>query len=345
MSSTPKAPASLDRYGPAVRGFMEEVLRGFTLPLYTMERYHLGWVDAKGNPETRLGGKGLRSTLCLLMVDMLGGRTKQALPAAAALELVHNFSLVHDDIEDRSPQRRYRDTVWKLWGEAQAINVGDSLFTVARLAMLRLIDNDVPASKVVQLARMLDESCLRLCEGQYIDLDFQTRADVSEGEYLTMIGGKTAALLSASCEIGAVLGSADQRTQGCLKEAGRNLGLAFQIRDDILGLWGEESSMGKLVGEDLRERKRTIPVICGLQRARGRDLDAIETIYEGTTPTQQEISRALAVLEGVGARTYAQQMADQYRKAALAQLRDTGLGNAKVEEFEQLIHFSVERNF
>src|SRR6185436_2905894 len=101
---------------------------GFSLPLYTMERYHLGWVDAKGNPETRLGGKGLRSTLCLLMVEMLGGRARQALPAAAALELVHNFSLVHDDIEDRSPQRRYRDTVWKLWGEAQAINVGDSLF-------------------------------------------------------------------------------------------------------------------------------------------------------------------------------------------------------------------------
>ncbi len=131
-------PASLDRYTLSVREFLEGLLSEKDLPLYTMVRYHLGWVDAQGQALSGGGGKGLRSTLLLLVVEALGGKIEQAMPAAAALELAHNFSLVHDDIEDHSPQRRHRDTVWRLWGEPQAINTGDTLFILARLALLRL---------------------------------------------------------------------------------------------------------------------------------------------------------------------------------------------------------------
>lgn len=324
---------------------MEELLVGKDLPLYIMVRYHLGWVDAQGQPQSGQGGKGLRSTLCLLTVEALGGDVQQAVPAAAALELVHNFSLVHDDIEDQSPQRRFRDTVWRLWGEAQAINAGDSLFALARLALLRLGDRGVPAAKVVELVRVLDESCLRLCEGQFLDLDFQSRDQVSEDEYLTMIEGKTAALMAAACSMGAYLGGAEPRLLAHFVEAGRHLGLAFQMRDDVLGLWGESSTMGKPVGEDLRIRKRSLPIIYGFQHAQDAERAVLERVYQRPKPSEQVVRRALDVLSALGAREYAQHASVAHSQAALAELQATGLENPAVVDLSKLIHFAVERSY
>ena len=338
-------PASLDRYTLSVREFLEGLLSEKDLPLYTMVRYHLGWVDAQGQALSGGGGKGLRSTLLLLVVEALGGKIQQAMPAAAALELAHNFSLVHDDIEDHSPQRRHRDTVWRLWGEPQAINTGDTLFILARLALLRLSDRGVPPEGVVELAQRMEESCLSLCEGQFLDLDFQSRTDVTEADYHAMIEGKTAALMAASCGMGALLGGASPQQLACFGEVGRRLGLAFQIRDDVLGLWGEPETLGKLVGEDLRERKRSLPIIYGLAHATGADQAALMQVYLPEPLDEAAVHSALNILTSLGAQEYAQAAAVAHAAAAQEQLVATGLANPAVEDLQALIQFSVERRF
>ncbi len=145
-----------------------------------MLRYHLGWEDAEGRPLRSEGGKALRPTLCLLACEAAGGDWRAALPAAAALELAHNFSLVHDDIPDRDPERRHRPAVWSVWGEAQAINAGDALLALSHLAVLKLVPKGVPAERALQAARVLDECTLEIVEGQALDISFEERLDVGE---------------------------------------------------------------------------------------------------------------------------------------------------------------------
>ena len=170
-----------------------------------MMQYHMGWVDEQFHPVTLNSGKRIRPVACLLSCAAAGGNWQHALPAGAAIEILHNFSLVHDDIEDASPTRRGRPTVWHLWGEPQAINTGDGMFTVAHLAMSRLLEGGVEPPVVVRALRRFDETALRLTEGQYMDMDFETRDEVEVDEYLEMITGKTAVLLSLSSELGALI--------------------------------------------------------------------------------------------------------------------------------------------
>ena len=171
-----------------------------------MMHYHMGWADADLNAVVVKSGKRIRPLSCLISTEAAGGSWEQALPAAAAIELLHNFSLIHDDIEDASPTRRGRDTVWKIWGIEQAINSGDSMFALAHLSMNYLLDRDVDATTVVQALRRFDETCLpSLTQGQHADMDFETRSEVSVDEYVKMITGKTAVLLALCTELGALI--------------------------------------------------------------------------------------------------------------------------------------------
>ena len=172
------------------------------LQFYGMMSYHLGWLDQAFQPVEGVGGKRFRPLICLLASEAQGVDWAQAVPAAAAIELVHNFSLIHDDIEDGSPMRRHRETLWHVWGSPQAINAGDGMHVLAHLALQRLLDRGITPAKVVAVTRILDETSLRLCHGQYLDLAFEERMDITENEYLAMINGKTASLVSASTQIG-----------------------------------------------------------------------------------------------------------------------------------------------
>ena len=340
-----EAPQALEVFASAVRAEMQQCLEDRSLPLYDMVRYHLGWADAAGRPIEGHEGKGLRSTLCLLAAQAAGGEVRRALPAAAALEFVHNFSLVHDDIQDGSPERRHRPTVWRIWGEAQAINVGDALFALARQALLRLAERGVPAEKVLHLSSTLDEACLRLCEGQFADLDFQDRADVSVDDYTEMIGGKTAALMETSCYMGAFLGAQEQRLAQQLRQAGKHLGFAFQIRDDVLGIWGDPSITGKPVVEEIRSRKKSLPVAYAFSRAEGSLRAVLEGIYLRPRVSERAVRRVLEALEELDARGYAQRSAEQHSEAALAELRATGLSNWAMDQLEEIARFAVEREY
>lgn len=308
-------------YLPAIEDEMRSVLgesdevSGRADPFYGMIHYHMGWADEKLDPATIKSGKRIRPLLCLLASSAAGGDWRQAVPAAAAVEIIHNFSLVHDDIQDNSPTRRGRSTLWTIWGQPQAINTGDAMFAMAHLALGRLIDRGVPAEIVVRALRRFDEVCVELTRGQYNDMTFETRNGVAVDEYLAMITGKTAALISLSTELGALVAGADEATVRHFTEYGRNLGLAFQIQDDILGIWGDESVTGKSVATDIATRKKTMPVLYGLERSQ-----ELRERYAETGDSDGFVRDVVAELDKIGARRYTAAQADAYTEGALDSL-------------------------
>ncbi|MGE5641676.1 MAG: polyprenyl synthetase family protein [Byssovorax cruenta] len=237
-----------------------------TKPFHEMLTYHMGWTGEGAGPEAT--GKRIRPLLLLLCTAACGADWKPALPAAAAVELVHNFSLVHDDIQDNSDKRRGRPTTWAKWGPPMAINVGDALFVMSNQAIIDLKEN-YSAATVVRAAEILHNTCLDLTRGQFLDMSYEERNDLGVDDYWPMVAGKTAALLSACCHIGALLGGADEAKQEAYRSFGHYLGLAFQVQDDILGIWGNEAMTGKSAASDLVEGKNSLPVLAGLS-ANGR---------------------------------------------------------------------------
>ncbi|MBE0480304.1 MAG: polyprenyl synthetase family protein, partial [Dehalococcoidia bacterium] len=269
-----------NRYRPDIEAELRFVVGRASLPLYDMMRYHMGWIDESGRAAKNTAGKRLRPVLCLLTCHSLGGHWRSALPVAAAIELVHNFSLIHDDIQDSSIERRGRPTVWYMWGQPQAINVGDGMHALALSSLLRLEDIGIPNAKIVRAARILGEASLRLCEGQYLDISFERRMDIKISDYLTMISNKTAALVAGSVEIGAVLATENEPDIAHFKSFGHALGMTFQIHDDVLSIWGDEKKIGKSISTDIRSKKKTLPVVYLLEKARGAASAHLLEIYQ-----------------------------------------------------------------
>jgi len=338
-------PSCFDRYRVEVDAELRSALAAYRSPMYDMLRYHMGWTDEKGNPLPGSAGKALRPTLCLLACEAVEGDYRKALPAAAAIELIHNFSLIHDDVQDDDRERRHRPTVWAIWGKPQAINAGTAMRVVASLTLLRLEDRSVPVRKLLRAQRLLDESCLRLIEGQFLDISYESRLDVGVAEYLSMIEGKTASLMACSLEVGALLGSEDERLVRALRQYGFYLGLAFQIRDDLLGIWGSADRTGKPVGSDIWKRKKSLPVVFALERAYGPSRAVLTGFYRGGAMEQATVDRVLTVLEETGARDEAQRMADRYREMALQEIFGVGLSSWAFGCLQEMANFLTERDF
>jgi geranylgeranyl diphosphate synthase type I len=281
---------------------------------YGMMRYHLGWLDEQLEPVEAPIGKRLRPLICLLAVEACGGNSEKGIPAAVALELLHNFTLVHDDVEDGDAVRHHRPTVWKLWGEPQAINAGDGMHVLAHLTLLDLAERGVPPATVLLLAQRLAETSLIITEGQHLDLAFERRDDVSPAEYLDMIARKSAALIACAAEMGALVAGGDAQAEA-LANYGLQLGLAFQIRDDILGIWGEVGTTGKPAG-DVRRRKKTLPSLYALTRANTEDEAHLRHLFALEEPSEGDVAAALAVLERTGARSHCEKMVSRYSAAA-----------------------------
>lgn len=232
-------------------------------PFYEMLTYHMGWTGE--NLGRGAKGKRIRPMILLLVTLSCNQEWLRAIPAAASVELVHNFSLVHDDIQDNSPIRRGRSTIWTMYGIPMAINVGDALFSMANQAILDLAKVN-SAEKVLKAGKILHDTCLDLTCGQFLDMSYEKRNDMSIDDYWPMIEGKTAALLSACAQIGAVLGNANDATIEQYRIFGKNLGLAFQVQDDIMGVWGEEALTGKSTASDLLEGKNSLPILYGISQ-------------------------------------------------------------------------------
>lgn len=302
---------------------------GHARPLYDMLAYHLG-LDGDAGPR----GKRMRPLLGLLAYQSLTGDYRPALPGAAAVELGHNFSLVHDDIEDADRERRHRPTLWAIWGVPLAINAGDALFALSRLALYRLLADGFSERRVLALMRVYDETCLALCEGQYLDISFERQTDVSVEAYLEMIGKKTAALVGASVQAGAILATDDGEVIEAYRRFGYDLGMAFQMADDVKGTFWTSADSGKPEAGDVRKRKKTLPVVWALQHADAADRGRLAEIYaprsagadDGLAPASEpqmrddEVEEVLAILERCGARDHALSEARRYRDRALRHL-------------------------
>ncbi len=344
-------PSAFGRYRGALDERLRSLLSDGLAPgshpeeLHRMLRYHLGWEDAAGRPVRSEGGKALRPTLCLLACEAAGGDWRGALPAAAGLELVHNFSLVHDDIQDRDTERRHRPTVWSVWGEAQAINAGDALLTLGRLAVLKLGSEGVPAERVVEAARVLDECTLEIVEGQALDISFEERLDVGEDAYLEMVEKKTGALFDCALRLGGLVGADDLAVAEALGRCGRWLGVAFQIRDDMLGVWGAENRTGKQPAADIRNRKKSLPVVYALARAEGATAEELRRVYSQPRLSDSDVSTVLSALDSVGAQAYCRTMAEEYRERALPELDHAGLSKGPAAELRQVADFILERDY
>lgn len=317
--------------------------RIFPRPLYDMMKYHLGWLDENLKEAHQYRGKRFRPTLCLLTYNALSGVYDKALPAAAAIELIHNFSLIHDDIEDMDEERRHKPTVWKLWGIAQAINVGDGMHVLANLAALRLKELNVTSSKIVEVLEILNKTIIDLCEGQYLDMSYEGRVDITTKMYLEMISRKTASLVEASTLIGATLATEDEKTVEHFRKFGRNIGIAFQIVDDIIGIW--EKKTGKPKASDIRNKKKTLPILYAFEKASKRKRRLLVQTFKKKKLYEEDISNVLEILENVSAYEYSKNIAESYENKALKELSSTGIENNAMKKLKLLAEFLVKRKY
>jgi geranylgeranyl diphosphate synthase, type I len=306
-----------------------------TTELYGWVRFHLG-LDAAA---TR--GKRLRPLLGLLAYQSIAGEHQRALPGAAAVEMGHNFSLVHDDIQDSSEERRHRPALWTITGIPQAINTGDTLFTLSRMALHRLSALGFGAQKVLDLMRLYDETCLALCEGQFLDIRASESQDwMSVEYYLDMIGRKTAALIAGSVQAGAMLATDDVAVIEAYRSFGWALGMAFQINDDLLGIWGDEQATGK-TPSDIEARKQTLPLLHALEHAAMADRHQLQTILHGPLPSADDVTIVRDILERAGSRQFTRGRAAFYREEGLLQLQRSGIVDGEAMERLQRIVGSV----
>ena len=324
---------------------------------YGQIQYHLGWVDANFTPTTNNPGKLLRPTLLLLAYEVAGAwglatsdsaYLSRALPAAAAIELTHNFTLIHDDIEDGDSERRHRPTLWKLWGIPQAINTGDGLFALARLALWEVMDEGVEGPIAARLGATLDHACVVLSEGQYLDMSFEGWQAISVAKYVDMISRKTGALMGCAAEMGALLGTRDQETIERLRSFGYAMGVAFQVRDDLLGVWGTTAELGKTPAGDVYRRKKSLPILHALEHTNPGEQRFLREVYQQETPmTGEEVEEVLAIFGHTRTKAYCCTfLAEQCRLAheALASVPriNNPVAARALDDMETLVHFVEE---
>ena len=328
---------------PAIEGELQRQVARLdeqhTLPFYEMLTYHMGWTGEGAGKEA--AGKRIRPLMLLLTVaackDSDGEDWLHAIPAAAAVELVHYFSLVHDDIQDNSDKRRGRPTVWKIWGAPMAINAGDALFVMSNQAIMDLHGN-YPAEKIIHAATVLHNTCLDLTRGQFLDMSYEERDDLGVEDYWPMVAGKTASLLSACCHIGSILAGADEGTQDAYRSFGHALGLAFQVQDDILGIWGDEALTGKSAAGDLLEGKKSLPVLHGLSQ----EGKFSERWVQGPI-LPDEVEDLAKLLASEGSYEYTHGVSRQMTTLALNNLREANPQGQAGEALMELANMLIKR--
>ena len=312
--------------------------------VYSMLRYGMGWADVQGRLVEATTGKALRPTLCLFACEATGGDPGQAMPAAVALEYIHNCSLIHDDIQDRDETGHHRPTIWAVWGVPRAIVVGNVLRTVADVSLSELTRLGMSPGDIVELTGTLTGAYLEMIEGQFLDLSYESRGDISLDEYLDMIARKTGALIRCSLELGAYVGSRDRATVEAFRECGRALGLVFQVKDDVLGMWGDPGSTGKPVGADVRRKKNSFPVVHAMANATGPEATRLLEVYAKPEPDDDDVDAVLDVMERVGTRRFAEELAERHSKVALDALAPVELESGARLQIEGLAHFLLVRD-
>lgn len=306
-----------------------------------MVRYHLGYANLDLqpiDPRTIDRGKRIRPAVTLLVAGAAGGDPAQAAPVAAAIELLHNFTLIHDDIQDESATRRHRPTVWHTWGDKQAINAGDALFAVAHLPLFTLPARGVSTERTLAILDAFERMTIEIVEGQTLDLGFETRGDVTAGDYLDMISGKTSAIIRFAAWAGATIAGADDATAARWADFGLELGLGFQIHDDLLGVWGTQAETGKRQADDIRRRKRSYPFLLLRERLDSSTQAELNAIYAQDDVSEEDVARVLTLMDTRDVRSDVERAVAGYHDSAAAVLG----GSARNTTYQRQLQALVE---
>jgi geranylgeranyl diphosphate synthase type I len=330
-------PAVLDRARTTVTPALRAAVARLSPELRFPAEYHLGWVDLEGRPADAGGGKHVRAALALLSAAAVGTDETVGVPGAVAIELVHNYSLLHDDVIDVDRERRHRTTVWAAFGIGHAITTGDALSTLALQVLL-----DVGTPEAMRAARELASASVEMIAGETVDITFETRDDVTWDECLAMSSAKTGALLGCAAALGAILANAGDGRVGALRSYGLHLGLAFQAVDDLLGIWGEPAVTGKPVWSDLRQQKKTLPITAALANADGSRPE-LQALLAASQDTEDAAARAAELIERLGGRDETEQTAAAHLALALDSLQAAAPEPGAASELAELARFVVER--
>lgn len=325
----------IDELTARVDAELEAIVNERGFPLYDMMGYHLGWRGARGHGEDfPQRQERLHGALTMMACEANGGDTDSCLPAAAALELVDKFSEIHDDVQEGNPQRNERDAVWWVWGPAQAINAGDGMHALGRLALLRLAERGVSDDRVFDIVRLVDRASLRACEGRFRDLEAQERIDLSVSAYMEMAADKSGALMGCAMQVGALVGGAGDDTAEALALCGENLGVAMQLRSDLAALWGGGADSRPNV--EVLNKKKLIPVVYALENASISEKRAMGEIYFKRVLEADDAVKLREVIEGLGARAACEEMADALTAEALEAVERAsvrGDGERRIREY------------
>ena len=323
-----------ERYRRAVEEELGRIFASQQGLLYDMLRYQLGSTDEQGTPLSGFAVEGVHSLLCLLSCEALSGESDPARPAAAAVHLVRNYALIHEDVQSGSPNRGERPSVWWVWGPGQAINAGDGMHALARLSLMRLQEYGLSPARVLQAMRLLDRSCLTMCEGQHMDLAFQERLDVGVDSYIAMASGKAGALMSCAMGLGALAATEDDSTVEAFTECGKNLGIACQISADIRDLWGSPGS--PTPSSSVLNKSKLLPIVYLLDTGDVGSKRALGTIYFKRVLNAQDVQQVVAILDGSSALDYSREKVSEYCEMALASLEGAAMSDRGREELEKL---------
>lgn len=362
MSSTPTIQSTFSRHQDAIHKELRAAVVSVqpeTDIFYGQMQYHLGWVDANLAAMRSNPGKYLRPTLLLLAYEAAGAwglaeddaasasYLQRALPAAAAIELTHNFTIIHDDIEDGDVERRHRRTLWAIWGIPQAINTGDGMFALSRLTLWKVLDRGVDSAIAVRLGELLDRTCLVLAEGQFLDISFEQSQDVSVTMYLDMIRRKTGLLIATAAEMGGLLGTRNSETIERLRLFGQAIGAAFQVRDDILGTWATTAELGKTPAGDIYRRKRSLPILHALEHASQQDQQRLRAIFQQSTVTAEQVEEVLAIYAHTETKAHCYEFLKQqcrltYEALAAIPRTTSSVSARALDDMEKLVDFVAE---
>jgi geranylgeranyl diphosphate synthase type I len=324
---------------PALRRAVD----GLAPEIRAVVSYHLGFVDREGRPAAGDGGKAVRPALAFLSARAAGSLAEVALPGALAVELVHNFSLLHDDVMDGDRERRHRPTAWSLFGVGQAIVTGDALLVLAHQSLL-----EPPTPERERASVALTRATARMIAGQAEDLAFESRLDVSVEDCLEMCAHKTGALIAYASSVGAILSGAPETVVSSLERFGLHLGLAFQAVDDFLGIWGRPEATGKPVASDLLSGKKTLPIVAALEalsKSASSDGDRLVRFLSDGVLMEEDLKEAVALIERGGGRERCTAEADRRLQLALGSLEDADLEPEAKDELVELARFVTARDF
>ena len=326
--------STIDDLSARVDAELNSIVNSRKMPLYRMMSYHMGWQDERGLSDTPLTKQRTHGVLCLLACRAVGGDLDIALPAASAVELVQNFCEIHDDVQGGNPQRDNRDAVWWVWGPAQAINTGDGMHALARLALFRLLDRGVSSEKTFQAVQLLDEASLQTCEGRFLDIEAQERIDMSIDAYLRMTESKSGALMSCAMMLGVLAATDDESIPDALGVCGAKLGVAVQMRADMRELWNPDDDAAP--STEVMNKMKLLPVVYALEKAKISDKRRIGEIYFKRVLEPDDVVKLRGVIEEMGVRDACENLIAQYRDEAMASIDIHGIsaeGRADIEKF------------